>query len=271
MPKPVISKVIKPSLKSAGMAYIKSLGTQPTHEGMMSLARSMNRPRASTRRAIATVIESAQGHISASEVYANRKAQSSERARVRLNEKELKESVLRAQYTEGAIPVKKLSDYTARGSKPAGNLIIDDPRFKVYKQGGGWARVEYKGSTAGGWVKFHIREKEIREIIAKSDTMFWSRGDAVYSKWIQSTDMGQLYTHRRQVEGMLKVAIRKSAKDPAMAEMATKLEALLKKSDKEVAEWHQKWLDEHTKVEKAEYYDYKDVMNDEIETSEAWS
>ena len=264
-----IKQVYKPSLKKAGIALIKShraagSETVPSQSGTasQSLAKLMNSGR---RPSLGTTIQAASQHKSASQIYQDRRV---EKARHKANREAIAKSDLDPKVIDAPVPYKR--DYLSKNAGSYGQLIVDNPRLKVYDQGGGWARVVYTGPTAGEPVVFSIRKKLINDAIARPNGLFYNKAEGVYSKWINETKAGAMYTHRRQVEGMLKVAIRKSASDPEYAAMVDKLQKLLKKSDAEIAAWHQKWLDEHSKVEKEEFYDYTDVVGDITAYSEAW-
>lgn len=240
-------RIIKPTIKSLGSYY---LGSAPT---MQALGKSIIR----SRRSTGTVVEAALGHKSASEVYEARRAERTARRadpKVRATAK-LPKGVGTPEGIEGngpAGPRYSKRSYTTGEAPSPGELIVDDPRLKVYKRGGGWARVVYTDPNAStGTIEFSIRMNKIKDALAKTESAWYTRAEGVYAKWIQSTAKGAMYTDRRQVEGMLKVAIRKG--DTALAD---ELRALLAKDDRTVSEWRQKWLSEHTDVEIRDFYDY---------------
>lgn len=150
-------------------------------------------------------------------------------------------------YAERSVPT------TLTGTEKG--IVVNQPRLKVQERGGGWARVTYTDPQAKGPITFSIRMNQIKGVMNKAPNRWFHPAEAVYSKWINSTKAGEVYTARRQVEGMLKASIKKGD-----LEMASKLEKILKKSDKEVAEFRQQWKDAHTDEEIEDFYEYDDEI-----------
>lgn len=135
------------------------------------------------------------------------------------------------------------------------NIIVNDPRLKVQVRGGGWAKVTYTDPNASGPVTFSIRMSKIKYYLDKPPSDWFHPAEATYSEWINTTKEGALYSARRQVEGMLKVAVKKGDE-----ELAERLRQILKKDDLTVAQFRQDWLNAHTDVEIEDFYDYEEEL-----------
>lgn len=133
------------------------------------------------------------------------------------------------------------------------NLLVNDPRLKVQKRGGGWAKVTYMDTRVGSPVTFSIRMSKIEGVMYKQPTAWFHPAEAVYSQWINYTARGAKYSARRQVEGMLKVAIKKGD-----SEMVDKLTYILSLNDDKVEQFRKDWLDSHTNEEIEDWYDYEE-------------
>lgn len=130
--------------------------------------------------------------------------------------------------------------------------VIDQPRLRVTQGNFGWVKVRYT-SPQGKDVTFNARPSFVREAIrSRQGSRYFTDAEAVYSAWIQNTRAGQLYTARRQVEGMVKTARIKGDEETAQA-----LEKVLEGSDQQVAEFRQAWLDAHTDTEIEDFYKYE--------------
>lgn len=168
------------------------------------------------RASLGTIIESAMGHKSIKEVYASRK-----------------------------VPTHL--------SGTERNIVVNDPRLKVQSRGGGWARVTYIDPEAKGPVTFSIRMKKIEGVMNKLPSKYSNPAEAVYSVWKNTTTRGAKYSSRRQVEGMLKTAIKKND-----YEMAEKLQYILGLSDDKVDQFWKDWSSSHTAEEISDWFDYED-------------
>lgn len=169
------------------------------------------------RASLGTIIESAMGHKSIREVYAGRKT-----------------------------PVH------LTGAEKG--IVVNDPRLKVQNRGGGWARVTYIDPRANGPVTFSIRMKKIEGVMNKEPNAWFHPAEAVYSQWVNYTAKGAKYSARRQVEGMLKVAIKKGD-----YEMVEKLQYILTLSDDKVEQFRKDWEMAHTNAEIEDWYDYEEI------------
>lgn len=173
--------------------------------------------------------------------------------------REAKAATRKARYTQpGQVRKFGRSD---KVDLDAADLIVDEPRLKVYKLKGGWSRVVYTDPAAAGPVEFSIRTKEIAEELKAMDTIWKVKPERVYSKWINTTAAGKTYVERRRVEGMLKVAIKRG--DTALEEEIRKV---LEGSDEAVAAWRMRWLMDKSDIEIAEFYDYDE---DDLEDGQA--
>lgn len=135
------------------------------------------------------------------------------------------------------------------------NLLLNDPRLKIQMGKGGWTKVTYLDPNASGLVTFSIQYAKIKDIITRQPSRFFHPAEAVYSKWINESPAGKMYTARRQVEGMLKVALKRGD-----VELADKITQILKKSDSTVAQFRADWVNAHSDVEISDWYDYDDVI-----------
>lgn len=174
----------------------------------------------SPRRSIATTVESALGHKSVKQVYAERKAPGY------------------GQLT---------------GSER--NIVVNDPRLKVQSRKGGWAKVTYTDPNAKSPITFNIRMKEIKDVMNKMPNAWFHPAEAVYSKWINKTTGGKVYSARRQVEGMRKAALKRLDMDEV-----ARLDKILARSDKDVMQFRQEWEDAHTDAEIEDYYEYEETV-----------
>lgn len=147
--------------------------------------------------------------------------------------------------------------YAARKTAPLTGMekgiVVNQPRLKVQARGGGWARVTYTDPAAGRPITFNVRLSKIKGVMNKQPNAWFHPAEAVYSEWIRSTKAGAMYSARRQVEGMLKVAQTRGD-----AEMIRKLEAILKKPDKDVAAFRTEWEEAHTDEEIEDFYEYEE-------------
>lgn len=130
-------------------------------------------------------------------------------------------------------------------------VVVNEPRLKVENARGGWSHVTYTDPNANKPIEFNIRTSKIADVMNREANAWFHPAEAVYSEWINSSVSGQKYSARRQVEGMLKVAIKKGD-----IEMVDKLTAILKMNDDKVAQFRQMWLDAHTDMEIEDFYDY---------------
>lgn len=135
----------------------------------------------------------------------------------------------------------------------SGNIIHNEPRLTVQKRGGGWVRATYRDPYAGKEVTFNLRSNIYRQAIGQKQNRWYDAPSAVYSAWINETRAGALYTARRQVEGMLKVAEMKGD-----IEMAGKLTQVLGMDDEKVAQFRDEWERVHTDSEIEEFYEYEE-------------
>ena len=134
------------------------------------------------------------------------------------------------------------------------NILVNRERLVVQGRGGGWARVTYRNANdPRGGVTFNIRLSKIKDVMNKPPSIMFHPAEAVYSEWIHTSEAGKYYTNRRQVEGMLKTAIKKGD-----MEMAEQLRKILAKDDKTVYEFRQAWLNAHEPFEIADFYDYEE-------------
>lgn len=138
-------------------------------------------------------------------------------------------------------------------------LAFNSPTMQVMYKKGGWATVTYRDPAAMNVITFRVRSNAIREKLNIPRTQWTSPEGAVYSQWIKNTSAGQMYTKRRQVEGMLKTSIAKGD-----TEMEKKLRQILQMPDKDVAKFWDAWRDAHTDVEIDEFFDYEEQLD------EAW-
>lgn len=125
-------------------------------------------------------------------------------------------------------------------------------RMSYRKVGGGWSRVTV-AEPDGRVVTFSLRAPKLNEIL-NGKGLFYDPAYKAYSEWINTTRGGYLYSQRRQVEGMLKTALKKGDIDEA-----SKLEQILKMSDEKVARFREEWLEAHSDVEIDEYYEYENT------------
>lgn len=175
-----------------------------------------------TRRvSIATQVQASIGHKSVKQVYAQRKE------------------------------AKRIAALPLSGTEQG--LAVNQPRLKVQTKKGGWSKVTYTDPNAKSPITFNIRTSGIKDVMYKEPNAWFHPAEAVYSRWINTTVQGQLYSARRQVEGMLKVAVRTGD-----TEMARKLEQILAMDDVTVAKFRKDWEDAHSDVEIEEYYTYED-------------
>ena len=138
-------------------------------------------------------------------------------------------------------------------------LSFNSPTMQVMHKKGGWSTVTYRDPAAMNVVTFKVRSNTIKEKLKIPRTKWTSPEGAVYSQWIRNTEVGGLDAKRRQVEGMLKVAIIK--KD---VELEQKLRQILQMPDRDVAKFWDAWRAAHTDVEIDEFFDYEDYLD------EAW-
>lgn len=218
--KPSLKATTKKVIGGSGSSYydpsLKSAGKKLIKGQTMSMqdvGRSISKR---PRASIATTVEAGLGHVSAQQVYASRKI------------------------------LNPLTG-TERG------IVVNDPRLKVQSRGGGWARVTYTDPNAPAPITFSIRMNKISDVMHKQPNAWFHPAEAVYSKWINTTKKGADYSARRQVEGMLKVAIKRGDD-----EMARRLEEILKMSDDKVAAFRKDWEDSHTDEEIDDWYDYEE-------------
>lgn len=125
-------------------------------------------------------------------------------------------------------------------------------RMSYRKVGGGWSRITV-AEPDGRVVTFSLRTPRLNEIL-NGKGLFYDPAYKAYSEWINTTRAGYLYSQRRQVEGMLKTALKKGDIDEA-----SKLEQILKMSDEKVAQFREEWLEAHSDVEIDEYYEYENT------------
>ena len=132
-------------------------------------------------------------------------------------------------------------------------VITKTNRITVSSKNFGWVKVEYKDVGAGKTIEANIRPKMWEDIQRAVDSgkKYKSIEGVFYTKWRTETTAGRLYSDRRQVEGMLKVAIERG--DTRLIDEITEV---LKKGDDAVSRWYQKWLSEHSEEEIEEFYDY---------------
>ena len=114
---------------------------------------------------------------------------------------------------------------------------------------GGWSEVSFMRD--GRFVKMKLRSNIVNDELKKGHMRFNNASDRLYSEWINNTVAGKTYTARRQVEGMLKIALDKG--DVAMAEELTQV---LSKSDSKVLAYRQKWEREHSDDQIEQFYYY---------------
>lgn len=134
----------------------------------------------------------------------------------------------------------------------AGNAFIT-----VSKKGFGWYNVQYKDVARGGKVvEANIRPKMWNEIQAEVDSgkKYKTYEGVFYKHWRSGTTAGRLYSARRQVEGIGKVAYERGD-----TQLMKEVEEVLRKGDEAVYKWYQKWLREHSDEEIEEFYDYEAV------------
>lgn len=136
------------------------------------------------------------------------------------------------------------------------NIILNEPRMIVQNRGGGWVRVTYRDVYAGESVTFNIRKTAYLEAMSKGGR-FYDPLQGVYSRWINTTRQGYMYSQRRQVEGMLKVA--KIKGDMALV---SELERILMMSDEKVARFREEWEKIHSETEIEEFYEYDEFSGD---------
>lgn len=137
----------------------------------------------------------------------------------------------------------------------AKRIVAETRRIVVRENGFGWYKVQYKDVARDGMVvETNIRPSMWNEILSEVDSnkKYKTVEGVFYHKWRTETTAGNLYSTRRQVEGLLKASIERG--DTAFTE---ELQEVLKKGDEAVYKWHQKWLSEHSNEEIEEYYDYE--------------
>lgn len=133
------------------------------------------------------------------------------------------------------------------------NIVHSEPRLIVQSRGGGWVKATYRDVYAGKEVTFNLRSNIYRQAINQKRNRWYDAPSAVYSAWINETRAGALYTARRQVEGMLKVAEMKGD-----VQMAGKLTQILGMDDEKVAQFRDEWERVHTDSEIEEFYEYEE-------------
>lgn len=162
--------------------------------------------------------------------------------------------------------IRRPYDYDRpRATKGAAKLIsrnvptylVNEPRIRATVSGGGWAKVTYIDPATGRTATFSMRANTVREALGQKRNRWYDPATAVYSKWIQGTRQGYLYSQRNQVEGMLKTALRKGDVD-----LAAKLEQVLKMDDEKVARFREEWEKAHTDVEIEDFYKYEETLGD---------
>lgn len=167
----------------------------------------------------------------------------------------------RLEATFGKMGVKKV--YEARKVEPltpmSRGLSFNTPRMQVKNIRGGWSKVTYRDPSAKNEVTFHIRTKDIKDALAKGRNAWYAPEEKVYSIWIHGSKAGELYSKRRQVEGMYKASVQKGD-----LEMAGKLEQILAMSDEKVAQFWDAWTDAHSDTEIEDFFKYEE------EVDEAW-
>lgn len=241
-------RIFKPTLKAAGKAVIG--GSMPGTT-MQELARSIIKP----RRSIGTTVEAAMKHTGAQAVYAERRAAKAAQPTTPAERFSRTTGAAKSHRSAARRDLQPGEIRRATGGRPVepGELIVDEPRLKVYKLKGGWSRVIYTDPEAANPVEFSIRSNEIKDLLEKKDTLWDKKPERIYSHWINTTEAGQLYTERRRVEGMLKIAVMTGDK-----ELEAEIREVLRGSDKEVAAWRMRWLMDRTDLEIAEFYKYKE-------------
>lgn len=127
-------------------------------------------------------------------------------------------------------------------------------RITVSRENFGWVKVQYKDVGSNKVIETNIRPKMWQQIESEVNAgkKYKSVEGIFYNKWRTGTSAGRLYSDRRQVEGMLKVAIER--KDTKLIEELTEV---LSRGDEAVSRWYQKWLSEHSNEEIEEFYDYE--------------
>lgn len=166
--------------------------------------------------------------------------------------------VVTAAFTRRSVPEVRAERLASRRQMntalvPGAQGVRTQGRLSYQHRGGGWTRVTVRDVALGIETTFSLRTPVFSELLHKRG-MFYDPAQAMYSRWINTTKAGYLYSQRRQVEGMLKTAIKKGD-----VEMASKLEQILKMSDEKVAQFREAWVDAHTDVEMDEFYEYDDT------------
>lgn len=136
------------------------------------------------------------------------------------------------------------------------SIIVNEGRIQAAHSGGGWAKVNYVDPVTRRTVTFNMRTTTLREALGQRKNRWYDPATAVYAKWIKGTRAGQLYSARRQVEGMLKTALKKGD-----MEMAGKLEQILAMSDEKVLAFRQEWEKAMSDAEVEQFYTYEDTVD----------
>lgn len=142
----------------------------------------------------------------------------------------------------------------AEKEQRAARTYLNLPKIRTSSNNFGWVRVEIK--IGGRDVGFNMRPKDYDRLMAQPIGVGTQQGK-FYSWYINNTRSGQLYTARRQVEGMAKTARIKG--NDAYADYLE--QEVLSRSDEYVAKWRKEWEDAMSDKEMEDFYDYEEVTD----------
>jgi hypothetical protein len=133
-------------------------------------------------------------------------------------------------------------------------VIKQTSRIIVSKENFGWVKVKYNDVAGEKMVETNIRPKMWNAIQSEVNAgkKYKTVEGIFYHKWSTETTAGKLYSTRRQVEGIAKVASERGD-----MELLNEVREVLMKSDEAVARWYEQWLAKHTNEQLEEFYDYE--------------
>lgn len=149
---------------------------------------------------------------------------------------------------------RKVSAYQ-KSKKEVDKVLLNTKWINVRQKNFGWAEMTITDKATGKKSIFNIRPsmvKQAKEEARKS--VFTTPQGVLYSKWINTTKQGKLYTDRRQVEGILEVA--ETTGNTALIEV---VKEVLAKGDVYVSDWyHNFWLPNMSRDELDVFYEGSD-------------
>lgn len=132
-------------------------------------------------------------------------------------------------------------------------VIKRTSRITVSQNNFGWVKVQYKDVAGEKTVETNIRPKMWNDIMSQVNAgkKYKTVEGIFYHTWSTETTAGKLYSDRRQVEGIAKVAYERGD-----MELLKEVNEVLTKSDEAVSKWYHEWLSKHTNEQLEEFYDY---------------